>query len=327
MRKCIASLLCLLALGFSPKAAFGDYFTDISHGFALGEVQELLVGERVVPIIEVESQTPLSQGIAIILVEPFLSSFSLSQSKELAGYLSEKGWRVVISPFNLNMLPTKSGIESANTSGQGADDQGGNNQGTGNQSTGNQSTDAQAAADPSAAEQAPASSGQSSSVIHPRSTNLTQYFDFEQTSDKLTEQLIALNNRLQNVQGYRLIVAQGMLAATFLDATSNDVAFEPDSLVTISPYWPQADVNKSISDLVANSSFPVLDLSIDGLSDWEHSTVVMRRNRAKTSLKLHYRQVLLPSSNSVFSLNQNQKTPYIQLVANNTIGWTRYLGW
>lgn len=322
MRKCIAFILCLLALGFSPKAVFGDYFTDISHGFALGEVQELLVGERVVPIIEVEPQTPLSQGVAVILVEPFLSSFSLSQSKELAGYLSEKGWRVVISPFNFNMLPTKSGIESANTSGQGADDQGGNNQGTSNQST-----DAQAAADPSAAEQAHASSGQSSSVIHPRSTNLTQYFDFEQTSDKLTEQLIALNNRLQNVQGYRLVVAQGMLAATFLDATSNDVAFEPDSLVTISPYWPQADVNKSISDLVANSSFPVLDLSINGLSDWEHSTVVMRRNRAKTSLKLHYRQVLLPSSNSVFSLNKNQKTPYIQLVANNTIGWTRYLGW
>lgn len=307
MRKCIASILCLLALGFSPKAAFGDYFTDISHGFALGEVQELLVGERVVPIIEVEPQTPLSQGVAVILVEPFLSSFSLSQSKELAGYLSEKGWRVVISPFNLNMMPTESGIESADTSGQGAD--------------------TQAAADPSAAEQAPGSSGQGNSVIHPRSTNLTQYFDFEQTSDKLTEQLIALNNRLQNVQGYRLVVAQGMLAATFLDATSNNLAFEPDSLVTISPYWPEADVNKSISDLVANSSFPVLDLSIDGLSDWENSTVVMRRNRAKTSLKLHYRQVLLPSSNSVFSLNQNQKTPYIQLVANNTIGWTRYLGW
>lgn len=317
MRKCIASILCLLALGFSPKAAFGDYFTDISHGFALGEVQELLVGERVVPIIEVEPQTPLSQGVAVILVEPFLSSFSLSQSKELAGYLSEKGWRVVISPFNLNMMPTESGMESADTSGQGADDQG----------TSNQSTNAQAAAVPSAAEQAPGSSGQGNSVIHPRSTNLTQYFDFEQTSDKLTEQLIALNNRLQNVQGYRLVVAQGMLAATFLDATSNDLAFEPDSLVTISPYWPEADVNKSISDLVANSSFPVLDLSIDGLSDWENSTVVMRRNRAKTSLKLHYRQVLLPSSNSVFSLNQNQKTPYIQLVANNTIGWTRYLGW
>ena len=307
MRKCIASILCLLALGFSPIAAFGDYFTDISHGFALGEVQELLVGERVVPIIEVEPQTPLSQGVAVILVEPFLSSFSLSQSKELAGYLSEKGWRVVISPFNLNMMPTESGIEPADTSVQGAD--------------------TQPAADPSAAEQASGSSGQSNSVIHPRSTSLTQYFDFEQTSDKLTEQLIALNNRLQNVQGYRLVVAQGMLAATFLDATSNDLAFEPDSLVTISPYWPEADVNKSISDLVANTSFPVLDLSIDGLSDWENSTVVMRRNRAKTSLKLHYRQVLLPSSNSVFSLNQNQKTPYIQLVANNTIGWTRYLGW
>jgi hypothetical protein len=306
MRKCIASILCLLALGFSPKAAFGDYFIDISHGFALGEVQELLVGERIVPIIEVESQTPLSQGVAIIIVEPFLSSFSLSQSKELAGYLSEKGWRVVISPFNLNTMPTESDIEPADTSEQGAD--------------------TQAAVDTSA-EQTSDSSGQGNRVIHPRSTNLTQYFDFEKTSERLTEQLIALNNRLQNVQGYRLVVAQGMLAATFLDATSNNLAFEPDSLVTISPYWPEADVNKSISDLVANTSFPVLDLSIDGLSDWENSTVVMRRNRAKTSLKLHYRQVLLPSSNSVFSLNQNQKTPYIQLVANNTIGWTRYLGW
>ncbi|WP_420934931.1 DUF3530 domain-containing protein [Alteromonas sp. A081] len=307
MRKCIASTLCLLALGFSPSAAFGDYFTDINHGFASGEVQELLVGERIVPIIEIEPQTPLSQGVAVILVEPFLSSFSLSQSKELAGYLSEKGWRVVISPFNLNMMPAESDMASADTSLQEAEVQG--------------------AEDPSAAEQALGGSEPSHSVIHPRSTNLTQYFDFENTSDKLTEQLIALNNRLQNVQGYRLVVAQGMLAATFLDASSNDLAFEPDSLVAISPYWPEADVNKSISNLVANAPFPVLDLSINGLSDWENSTVVMRRNRAKTNLKLHYRQVLLPYANSVFNLNQNQKTPYIQLVANNTIGWTRYLGW
>ena len=307
MQRCTAIMLSLLALGAMPFAACADYFTDISHGFALGEVQELMVGEQVAPIIEVESQTPLSQGVAIILVEPFLSNFSLAQSKELADYLSQKGWHVVISPFNMSMMPLS-------------------------EETASETTDAPSSAtDPSDAASSTSNKegnpGSNNVSIHPRSTNLTQYFDFDDTTQQLSTQLLALNNKLQNVQGYRLVIAQGMIAAAFLDATSKNSDFEPDSFISVSPYWPQHTVNRGISELIASSTFPVLDLSIEGLSDWESNTVVMRRNRAKTSLKLHYRQIILPSSNSVFSLNQNQKTPYIQLVANNTIGWTRYLGW
>ena len=115
MQGCTAIMLSLLALGAMPFAACADYFTDISHGFALGEVQELMVGEQVAPIIEVESQTPLSQGVAIILVEPFLSNFSLAQSKELAEYLSQKGWHVVISPFNMSMMPLSEETASETT--------------------------------------------------------------------------------------------------------------------------------------------------------------------------------------------------------------------
>ncbi|MEC9062429.1 MAG: DUF3530 domain-containing protein [Pseudomonadota bacterium] len=283
----IASLL--------PMTAHCDFFTDVSHAYLPGEVKPLMIGEVEAPIIEIEAQTPLPLGVAIILTEPFPSSLTLSQGHSLANLLAEKGWNVVISPFNLPVDVTS----PQNTL---------------------EATDS--ASDPSEA-----STATQVEIIHPRSNQLTQYLNFESSTSALNVQLNALNNYLQDRAGYRMVIAQGMLATTYLSAVEKQPQLHPDTFVAISPFWPEETTNTLVIDNIAQSSFPILDLSLSGFNDWANSTTQKRKVSAKNALKMHYRQIIIPSNLLAFSIKEFQKPPHIQLVANSTIGWTRHLGW
>lgn len=283
----IASLL--------PITAHCDFFTDVSHAYLPGEVKPLMIGEVEAPIIEIEAQTPLPLGVAIILTEPFPSSLTLSQGHSLANLLAEKGWNVVISPFNLPVDVT---------------------------SPQNTSEETDSASDPSEASRATQVES-----IHPRSNQLTQYLNFESSTSALNVQLNALNNYLQDRTGYRMVIAQGMLATTYLSVVEKQPQLHPDTFVAISPFWPEETTNTLVIDNIAQSSFPILDLSLSGFNDWANSTTQKRKVSAKNALKMHYRQIIIPSNLLAFSIKEFQKPPHIQLVANSTIGWTRHLGW
>lgn len=278
-----------------PVTAHCDFFTDVSNAYLPGEVDALMVGEEKAPVIFIEARTPLPLGVAVILTEPFPSSLTLAEGNSLASMLAEKGWNVIISPFNLS-----TSSPSVLT-------------------TEEQTSEAQA-------ESASPSMG-SESIIHPRSDQLTQYLDFESTTTALTLQLSALDNYLQDRTGYRMVIAQGMLATAYLSAVEMQPGLQPDSFVAISPFWPQEKTNNLVIDTIAKASFPVLDLSLSDFNDWEGITTVKRKVRAKNELKLHYRQVIIPNNSSTFSIKAIEKTSYIQMVANRTIGWTRHLGW
>ncbi|APD85075.1 hypothetical protein BM527_02635 [Alteromonas sp. Mex14] len=276
-----------------PVIAYGDFFNDVSNAYLPGEVKSIMVGEAEAPIIEVEAKTPLSLGTAIIFTEPFPSSLTLAEGNSLADLLAEKGWHVVISPVNLPLAPTPSADEAAASTPD--DDAAQNNQ----------------------ADQA----------IHPRSNQLTQYLNFETATSALTLQVNALNNYLQNRSGYRMVIAQGMLAATYFSAAELQPNLHPDTFIAISPFWPEDTTNNLLVDTMAKAEYPVLDLSLSAFNDWEASTTLKRKIRAKNELKIHYRQITIPSSFLAFSIKETQKNPQIQIIANNTIGWTRHLGW
>ncbi|BFT29101.1 hypothetical protein D210916BOD24_02770 [Alteromonas sp. D210916BOD_24] len=249
-----------------------------------------MAGENNLPIIQVDAQSPLPLGTAVILTEPFPSSITLAEGHSLATMLSEKGWNVIISPFH---LPLK----------EPSDD-----------------TDSNEAQEPNKDTAQIAS-------IHPRSNSLSQHADFNATQGALQIQLNALNNFIKDRQGYRLYIAQGMVAAAYISATREQPSLYPDTFVAISPFWPELAINNQVVEHVAQSEFPVLDLSLSNFNGWATITHERRRISAKNALKLHYRQINIPNNSSYFSMTPNQKSPYIQLVANNTIGWTRHLGW
>ena len=278
-----------------PMTAHCDFFTDVSHAYLPGEVKPLMIGEVESPIIEIEAQTPLPLGVAIILTEPFPSSLTLAQGNSLANMLAEKGWNVVISPFNLPVNVTSQQnlpVESTNT-------------------------------DMSDSE----TTSMSAQNIHPRSNQLTQYLNFESATSALSLQLNALNNYFQDNSGYRMVIAQGMLATTYLSVVEQQPQLHPDTFVAISPFWPEESTNTLVIDNIAQSSFPILDLSLSGFNDWANSTTQKRKISAKNALKMHYRQIIIPSNLLAFSIKEFQKPPHIQIVANSTIGWTRHLGW
>lgn len=278
-----------------PTTAHCDFFTDVSNAYLPDEVKPLMIGEVEAPIIEIEAQTPLPLGVAVVLTEPFPSSLTLAQGNSLASILAEKGWNVVISPFN---LPVKSPFaQTSEVEGSGSEAQ----------------------------EAVP--SADASQVIHPRSNQLSQYLDFELTTTALTLQLNALDNYLQDRTGYRMVIAQGMLATAYLTAIETQTNLQPDTFVAISPFWPQNETNNLVIDTIAKASFPILDLSLSNFNDWETSTAMKRKIRARNELKLHYRQVTLPNSSLTFSIRKIKKPSNIHLVANSTIGWTRHLGW
>lgn len=273
-----------------PMTAYGDFYNDVNNAYLPGEVKSIMVGEAEAPIVEVEAKTPLSLGTAIILTEPFPSSLTLAEGNSLADLLAEKGWHVVISPVNLPMAPISS-------------------------------------VDKAVAENDAAQASQADKNIHPRSNQLTQYLNFESATSALTLQLNALNNYLQTRSGYRMIIAQGMLATTYFSAAELQPALHPDTFVAISPFWPEDTTNNLLIETMAKAEYPVLDLSLSEFNDWEASTTLKRKIRAKNELKIHYRQITIPSNSLAFSIKEIQKNPQIHMVANSTIGWTRHLGW
>ncbi|GMM69043.1 hypothetical protein MTsDn1_23380 [Alteromonas sp. MTD1] len=307
----IVLLLTLSTLLFSASV-HSNFFDDVSQAYIPTDVNEIIVGDGTAPIIEIEAHTPLPLGVAVILTSSYPSSLTLAQGQSLGSALAEKGWNVLISPLSLPI--EKMAITSIGTNSSSSN--------TNSNDTAAASIDKNRMASDDMNESNMATEG-----LHPRSSLLFNNLDFQQATTNLAIHLNALNNHLQSRPGYRLYIAQGMSAASYLSAIQIQPDLQPDSFIAVSPFWPETLINSRIIKNIAKSSYPILDISIEGLSEWELNTAPERKKRSKNELKLHYRQVKIPRNLLTFSINKNQKNPHIQSVANSTIGWTRYLGW
>ena len=307
----IVLLLTLSTLLFSASV-HSNFFDDVSQAYIPTDVNEIIVGDGTAPIIEIEAHTPLPLGVAVILTSSYPSSLTLAQGQSLGSALAEKGWNVLISPLSLPI--EKMAITSIGTNSSSSN--------TNSNDTAAASIDKNRMASDDMNESNMATEG-----LHPRSSLLFNNLDFQQATTNLAIHLNALNNHLQSRPGYRLYIAQGMSAASYLSAIQIQPDLQPDSFIAVSPFWPETLINSRIIKNIAKSSYPILDISIEGLSEWELNTAPDRKKRSKNELKLHYRQVKIPRNLLTFSINKNQKNPHIQSVANSTIGWTRYLGW
>lgn len=163
--------------------------------------------------------------------------------------------------------------------------------------------------------------------LHPRQDNRTPSLDYTAYQQQLTLLLGAIEQHTQNHQGFRMVIAQGLSATAYLDSASAGTTATPNTFVAITPFWPQSDINDNIAGQVANAAFPILDISFTEFNVWEQNTAAERKMRAETSLKLHYRQVNISSNIFNFSIENKNNSHFIQIVAGNVVGWTRYLGW
>jgi hypothetical protein len=312
MIRSLAPLVCLFVL--LCHGAQASYYTDISNAFMPNELTYVQVGEERVPIFEIPATTPLARGVVLILAEQTPSGLSLAQAKSLASLMSQKGWHSIVSPVPLVLASPFVNYDVPSTSRQNAELSADSNE----ENSGTNLTQPDNIND---------NQNVKMTALHPRQDTRPPVVDYQRSAQHLTLLLNALYEHSKGHRGFRIVIAQGMSAAQILSLGADQKIAPPNTLVTLSPFWPQASINSQIPSAIAGTDFPVLDLAVANVNEWATRTEDNRRFIASTSLKLHYRQQKIPANIFSSNFNDAKKSPYIQLLGGHIIGWTRYLGW
>ncbi len=145
-----------------------------------------------------------------------------------------------------------------------------------------------------------------------------------------TQVMLILNAAFAAVDsepGYRLVISQGMSAASVLKLDAQNKLPATDSLVTIAPFWPQAGLNQRIAQYLKDSPTPVLDISGGLRNRWSALTASERARQATVNLKLHYRQQAISDDFAGSSLDTQLGSVFVNQVGKTIYGWVDYLGW
>ena len=135
----------------------------------------------------------------------------------------------------------------------------------------------------------------------------------------LSQRLEAALNAVQTTPGYRLLISHGVSSAGLIRLYSQGTMLEPDGLVVAGPFWPQSRLNRELPLQLAQTQFPVLDLTNEWDNRWSQQTQDERRIKAVTELKIHYRQ------RDIVGADYNRQQYYY--LAKEIYGWLTFLGW
>ena len=150
------------------------------------------------------------------------------------------------------------------------------------------------------------------------------WLDASATETHITLLLDTLNQSVKDVPGYRMIVSQGMTAAQLIKLNAEDRITSPDTLITITPFWPDNATNRQLASLVKATSSPLLDITGAINNRWEQQTRQLRRRQATSALKMHYRQrEMAPDLGGHSAI----KSVFANQLSKQIYGWTRHLGW
>ncbi len=147
-------------------------------------------------------------------------------------------------------------------------------------------------------------------------SHLTLGVDPARLNEQLTTLLPALLTVDDLPQGYRIVLARGVVAAQLLAPQLS--ADNIDALVAINPFWPEAEANRILSEQLATSPLPVLDLAVADGNPWPQATQQARAIAATRQRKSQYRQRQLVSSDSQYDY---------PLLATAMLDWIRAQGW
>lgn len=158
------------------------------------------------------------------------------------------------------------------------------------------------------------------SLLHPA-------VDYQATQTEIMQLIAALYNHVASHQGFKVIVSHGMHAAHLLALTAEGKVAPPDSLVTISPYWPEQVHNQKIMDNVAMTTSPLLDIGAPQFNNWDAMTLDARKHKAIRQLKMHYRQKVVEGSRVASSSQPEALSPHVAWLSKEIQGWLTHMGW
>jgi hypothetical protein len=135
----------------------------------------------------------------------------------------------------------------------------------------------------------------------------------------LSQRIEAALNVVQSTPGYRLVISHGISSAGIIRLYSQGSLVEPDGLVVAGPFWPESNLNRQLPLQLAETAFPVLDITNEWDNRWSQKTQTLRLTEAITELKMHYRQ------REIVGTEYNQVQ--YDYLAKEIYGWLSYLGW
>ena len=340
----IAVAIAMLALCFAHPTVLAN---DLNRQFSTQRITEILVGEGSTQSMRIASSRPISLGLATIFVSPNGGKLSFNSALNLAEELSYKGWHIdVISPSwmsipiidkammsDKSMMMNDDKMASENMKDTAMKDAAMMKDDTMTETSMKDvdikdadkkdsmmadksmmmSDDKMAMKDATMMSRKPA---------EPWMSSLESDLDFSGLSEHLFSVLSGLETNSNDVAGFRLVIAEGVVAALLLSAgqqfdSESDQSIA-DAITLIAPFWPQMDTNQSLAELGANLPLPVLDLNIASANRFANLTAQQRSQQAKVNVKLDYRQRMLPAA---------QRYNAMDWIGGEIVGWTRSLGW
>ncbi|MBO1256643.1 DUF3530 family protein [Alteromonas sp. 5E99-2] len=285
-------LVCVVALILCQHTVLAS---DIARQFPTHTVNEINLENSATYSIRIDAQRPLTLGLATVFVSPGRGKLSFYSALDLANELAQKGWHVdLVSSSWLSSQPNpkidlidKESMKDAATM-----------------------TDA-------ASMKETETMAMTEKNIQPWMSTLEPDIDFT----SLQTQMVSLVNHLNDTtdtNGFRLFIAEGVVAALLLASASDTLVATPDAVALISPFWPQNEINNTIPELTAAYPYPLLDIGFAASNRFALSTINARKTQANVKIKLDYRQRMLPRA---------QSRTAIDWVGTEIVGWTRSLGW
>lgn len=143
--------------------------------------------------------------------------------------------------------------------------------------------------------------------------------NFEQQEQQLLLFMNGVMQRAGQYPGFAIVIAEGTSAAWLTKLYAERKLRVPDSLVIVNPYWPDVQMNQTLPSLLTQAPLPILDIFNRSDNIWTSATTKARLKAAVVGLKPQYRQ------RELVGLDYGEaQSDYL---ANEIIGWTRFLGW
>ena len=327
MQKIIRDLITLIFAGLllissglsfqlkAQSASFSEMTSmDIRNQLHADEFTLIDVGSNRVPILISTSEQPITKGIVLIIGDADMPLGRQDSLSQLAKSLPAVGWTTVVMPslglslgpniaFPIENEDTQESTETDNSTQQNDDFSG---------ATATPLADA-------------VEDGQVVVVDEPTNslsvTSSISEADLVIYSLEIEAFISATLKHMQTTMGHRILVSQGMTAATIAKLAADEHATmqQIDALVINNPYWPIRKLNNKIPMVVAQTPIPVLDLISYWDNSWSKQTEKTRKIKARTELKEVYRQADIVGQ-AFDQVQKNYVTRQIQ-------GWISYLGW
>lgn len=326
MQKIIRNLISLTFAGLlslssglsfqlkAQSASFSEMTSmDMRNQLHVDEFTLIDVGNNRVPILISTSEQPITKGIVFIIGDADMPLGRHDSLNQLAKSLPAVGWTTVVMPsLGLSLGPNIAFPIENNDTQESAET---------NDSTQQNDDLSEATATPLA----DAVKDAQVIVDEPKNslsvTSSISEADLVIYSLEIEAFISATLKHMEATMGHRILVSQGMTAATIAKLVADEHATmqQIDALVINNPYWPIRKLNNKIPMVVAQTSIPVLDLISYWDNSWSKQTEKARKIRARTELKEVYRQADIVGQ----TFDQVQK----DYVARQIQGWTSYLGW